>query len=609
MQKHSRNNPIMKKKTPKVRRSTVWGSRTTLLLCLLLATATYAFAASGSSGSGSTSSGTGSGPKLSQDLAAMDPASQVDVIVQYSKAPGSTNVTKVKNLGGSLKKGLTRIKANTYSVRRDKLERLLSDDSMITYISPDRPVQGSLDYAIPTVGADIAGIMFAADGTGVGVAVIDSGITPSNDLRNPATGKSRIVYNQSFVPNDTGTNDVYEHGSHIAGIIGGNGSGSACSNCSVTFKGMAPGVNIINLRALDAYGRGTDAAVIAAIQRAIELKSTYNIRVLNLSLGRGIFESYTTDPLCKAVEDAWKAGIVVVAAAGNYGRDNSSGNQGYGTITAPGNDPYVITVGAMNTMMTKERADDVITSYSSKGPSLLDHVVKPDIVAPGNRIISLLSYSSTTSNLYPDNTIAVSYYKDVGSTTESGVYYRLSGTSMATPMVSGAVALMLQRNPLLTPDQVKARLMKTASKTFPLYSSWTDPVTGMTYNSQYDIFTVGAGYLDVAAAMASTDLAPTTVGVARSPSVAYNSSTGEVYLVSDSSVLWGSSVMWGTSVVWGTSVLWGTNTSGQSVLWGSSVCWGSSTSQGFSVIWGSSVMWGASQSSADAMPMGVKGGY
>ena len=607
MRRNAQATVIMKTSTRNVRRSTVWGSRAVLLLCLLALTATYAFAGK-NSGSGSTSS-TGSGPKLSQDLAAMAPDSQVDVIIQYSKAPGSTNVSKVKNLGGNLKKQLTRLKANTYSVRRDKLERLLSDDSMITYVSPDRPVQGSLDYAASTVGADLAALTFAVDGTGVGVAVIDSGITPSNDLRNPATGKSRIVYSQSFVPNDTVTNDVYEHGSHVAGIIGGNGAYSSCSNCSTTFKGMAPGVNIINLRALDAYGRGTDVAVIAAIQRAIELKSTYNIRVLNLSLGRGIFESYTTDPLCKAVEDAWNAGIVVVVAAGNYGRDNSSGNQGYGTITAPGNDPYVITVGAMNTMMTKDRVDDVITSYSSKGPSLLDHVVKPDLVAPGNRIVSVLSSGSTTSTLYPENNILWSYYKDVGSSLTTPYYYRLSGTSMATPMVSGAVALMLQKNPLLTPDQVKAHLMKTASKTFPLYSSWTDPATGMTYNSQYDIFTVGAGYLDVAAAIASTDLAPTTVGIACSPSVAYNSLTGEVYLVTDSSVLWGSSVMWGTSVVWGTSVLWGSNTSGQSVLWGSSVVWGTSTSQGFSVIWGSSVMWGASQSTADAMAMGVKGDY
>ena len=148
-------------------------------------------------------------------------------------------------------------------------------------------------------------------------------------------------------------------------------------------------MNLINLRVLDQNGAGTDSEVIAAIQTAIALKSTYNIRVINLSLGRPVWESYTLDPLCQAVEQAWKSGIVVVVAAGNYGRDNLAGTNGYGTITAPGNDPYVITVGAMKTMGTAARTDDVIASYSSKGPTLFDQVIKPDLVAPGNLIISL----------------------------------------------------------------------------------------------------------------------------------------------------------------------------------------------------------------------------
>src|SRR5208282_1418967 len=127
------------------------------------------------------------------------------------------------------------------------------------------------------------------------------------------------------------------------------------------------------------------------IQTAIQLKATYNIRVINLSLGRPVFESYTVDPLCQAVEAAYKAGIVVVVAAGNDGRDNSEGTNGYATITAPGNDPYVITVGAMKSMGTPTRADDLIATYSSKGPTAIDHIVKPDIVAPGNLQVSLNS--------------------------------------------------------------------------------------------------------------------------------------------------------------------------------------------------------------------------
>src|SRR5205807_507643 len=155
---------------------------------------------------------------------------------------------------------------------------------------------------------------------------------------------------------------------------------------SQTFKGIAPGANIVNLRVLDENGSATDSQVIAAISQAINLKSKYNIRVINLSLGRGVYESYKLDPLCQAVERAWKAGIVVVVAAGNNGRNQPT--NGYWTINAPGNDPYVLTVGAMKTQGTPDRSDDTIASYSSKGPTLIDHISKPDVVAPGNLLVS-----------------------------------------------------------------------------------------------------------------------------------------------------------------------------------------------------------------------------
>jgi len=256
---------------------------------------------------------------------------------------------------------------------------------------------------------------------------------------------------------------------------------------------------------LDANGAATDSQVIAAISQAVSLKSKYNIRVMNLSLGRAVYESYKLDPLCQAVEKAWKNGIVVVVAAGNNGRYQPT--SGYATVTSPGNDPYVITVGAMKPMGTPQRADDLIASYSSKGPTLIDHVVKPDIVAPGNLLVSTETpgttlYATETNNLVPYN-----YYVHGGGSSPSAYYFTLSGTSMATGVVSGAVADLLQAQPRLTPDQVKARLMKTAYKAFPQSSSVYDPTTGITYTSQYDVFTVGAGYLDIAAALASTDLA------------------------------------------------------------------------------------------------------
>ncbi len=523
----------------------------------------------------------------------------VNVIVQYAAAPSQTNYSAAASAGATLTGQFTSFQGATYSVPLSDVNQLVSSDPTISYISLDRPLAGAVDYGdgAQATSLDIARNL-GFDGSGVGVAVIDSGITSNNDLRLANSTNSRIVYSQNFVPvtttTSTTTSDAYGHGTHVAGIIGGNGYNSTCSNCTVTFLGVAPNVKLINLRVLDQNGQGTDSSVIAAIDRAIALKSTYNIRVINLSLGRGIYESYKQDPLCQAVEKAWKSGIVVVVAAGNLGRDNSFGNQGYGTITAPGNDPYVLTVGAMKTMFTATAADDQIATYSSKGPSAVDQVVKPDIVAPGNGRISLLA--STSATLYANNAstaVPKSFYQTGASSSASSNYYRLSGTSMATPEVSGTVALMLQKNSSLTPDQVKARLMKTASKNFPASSTYTDPTTQVTYVDYYDIFTVGAGYLNVDAALTSGDLAPATAGSALSPTAVYNSSNGTVALVNQ-----GSSVIWGGSVLWGTSVVWGTAVSGNSVLWGSSVSvngnsvlWGASASAE-SVIWGSSVLWG-----------------
>src|SRR5258708_5297883 len=295
-------------------------------------------------------------------------------------------------------------------------------------------------------------------------------------------------------------------------------------------QGVASRVNLINLRVLDANGNGTDSAVVLAIQRAIQLKKSYNIRVINISLGRRVAEPYSLDPVCQAAEQAWKAGIVVVVAAGNYGRDNTMSTNGYATITAPGNDPYVITVGATSTHGTDGTNDDTVTSYSSKGPTLLDHVIKPDLVAPGNRLVSLAATGSTLDRNFAANEVNPQLY---GSYSNTASYFRLSGTSMAPPMVSGAVALMLETSAVLNPDQVKARLMKTASKSYPAFSTATS-TSGASFDIQYDIFTVGAGYLHTYAAVASNE---TPSGTALSP-VAVRDLSGNVLLKADSSSVW-----------------------------------------------------------------------
>src|SRR5215469_4863137 len=327
-----------------------------------------------------------------------------EVIVQFRTAPSFRHHSRVMRLGGSLHGVLGSVNAGVYHVPASAIAALAADDEVV-HISPDHAVHGTLEYAEPTVNANIA-FQYGFDGTGVGVAVIDSGISNSDDLN--ASRSSRIVYSQSFVGN--GTTDAYGHGEHVAGIIGGNAFHSSGPTAIHTFRGIAPNSNLINLRVLDGDGNGTDSGVIAALQTAIALKSKYNIRIVNLSLGRSISESYTLDPLCQAVEQAWRAGLVVVVAAGNGGRDNDQGQNGYGTILAPGNDPYVITVGAMKDESTVIRSDDQIASYSSKGPTAIDHIVKPDILAPGNRIISLQSLGASLETMAPANIPLVSYY-------------------------------------------------------------------------------------------------------------------------------------------------------------------------------------------------------
>jgi serine protease AprX len=541
-------------------------------------------------------------PKIARELRNRVPSGRVDVIVQFTKTPTARHHQKVFSRGGTLNRELRLVKAGSYSVPASELATLAADPE-VAYISPDRPLfstnNGSssavLDYHTDTVNASAAWAQ-GLNGAGIGVAVIDSGIIDIPDLHGQS---NLVVFSQNFVGGTSGSaNDQYGHGSHVAGIIAGTGKNSSGSNYFYAFRGIADNASLINLRVLDKNGAGTDSQTIAAIQMAIQMKRKYNIRVINLSLGRPVYESYTLDPLCQAVEQAWKAGIVVVVAAGNDGRNDNAETNGYGTITAPGNDPYVITVGAMNTRGTPSRSDDQIASYSSKGPTLFDHVVKPDLVAPGNRVISLYTAGLNLDQRYPSNEIPNSLYQTNGNSTASSTYYLLSGTSMAAPVVSGAVALLLQKSPSLTPDQVKALLMQSAYKNFIPYTSATDSVTGQTYNSQADIFTVGAGYLDIQAALSDTSIATLS---AKSPSAAYDPVSGNFYLVNDPSAVWGSNAVWGSSQVWGANEFIGSQSSlsgmnavwGSNALWGSNAMWGTSGTVGFNAMWGTNAMWGS----------------
>src|SRR6266702_4354716 len=295
-----------------VLKTTTWGARLALLALMILLAAGLSLA-------------DGNKHKLSNDLDALKGShngATVDVIIQFNQTPTDAHHQKVQNKGGVLKTKLDFINGAHYSVPVESLDAL-ADDPDVAYISPDRPVHGALDTTVATVNGAYAQTL-GLDGAGIGVAVIDSGVADIPDLHN--------------------SSGAFGHGTHVSGIIASSGASSAGSRYTRQFVGLAPSVNLVNLRVLNQYGLSTDSVVVAAIQRAIQLKSQYNIRVMNLSLCRGVYETASLDPLCQAVEQAWKAGIVVVVAAGNYGRLNTYGNNGYGTITAPGNDPYVITV-------------------------------------------------------------------------------------------------------------------------------------------------------------------------------------------------------------------------------------------------------------------------
>ena len=332
----------------------------------------------------------------------------------------------------------------------------LSRDGSVSHISKDLPVVADMAITNQVTGAEsvwhaVTGLLGVGGtsgfkGTGIGVAVLDSGIAPHSALGDRVSGRVNFVSSEPGV-----TGDPFGHGTHVAGMIGG--SGSAAVGVTTAYSGgSAPAVRFVDVRVLGATGVGYTSDVIAGIDWVIANRAKYGIRIINLSVGHPVAESATTDPLCLAAERAVRAGIVVVASAGNFGQ-TSSGAPILGGITSPGNSPAVITVGAVDTAGTVDRSDDKIASYSSRGPTQYDGALKPDVVAPGTRIVSLEAAKSYLATTYPQWHVA-------GKSTNG--YFRLTGTSMATAVVSGGVALLLDAHPALTPAQVKVALQSGA---------------------------------------------------------------------------------------------------------------------------------------------------
>ena len=313
-------------------------------------------------------------------------------------------------------------------------------------------------------------------GGGVTVAVLDSGVAADSDLVQPT---NRILASVNFADQRLAS-DPGGHGTHIAGIIAGNGSRSGGE-----VVGIAPQANIVDVRVLGSLGSGRISSVVRGIEWVLAHRAVYNIRVINLSFGARANLSYRADPMAAAVEIAWRRGLVVVAASGN-------GGPAGGTVDTPGIDPYAITVGATDDRGTLGRGDDLLAWFSAWGSA--DSNAKPDLVAPGRRIVSIRVPGSALDTLFPDRIVVARN----GST-----YFRLTGTSMATAVVSGAAALLLARRPDLSPDQVKALLVST-----------TQPYGQQSGQVLPDPTAGGSGLLDTYAAMTSalTIPAPPTGG-------------------------------------------------------------------------------------------------
>jgi serine protease AprX len=363
-------------------------------------------------------------------------------------------------------------------------------------------------------------------GAGVGIAVIDSGISPDSDLPS-------VVKKMSFSVNSATTVDVNGHGTFVAGIVAGNGHDSGG-----VFKGVAPGAHLLSLKISGEAGMAYESDTVAALEWVLANKDRYNIRVVNLSINATTPQSYHNSPLDAAVEILWFNGIVVVASSGNTEPDAAVN----AINTAPANDPFVITVGATSEANTIARGDDRVAAFTAYGTSD-DGFFKPEIMAPGKDIVSVLGKHASWSVTYPERVVG------------EGEYFRLSGTSMAAPMVSGAIALMLEREPGLNPDQVKYRLMHATGDAISWQVSDNDPLLTVTY---------AVPYLDVFAAVTDTSTETANTGTAASQLLWTGSDPANWSSVNWGSVNWGS-VNWG-SVNWG-SVNWG------SVNWGS-VNWG-----------------------------------
>ena len=522
--------------------------------------------------------------------AASHPGQNVPVIFE-TRGDTSALVSDVTSVGGSVERRFQIIPAVSAKVPVGSLSEL-SSDSSVAFVSLDAPVvaagsavatkQLATTYAVSVNANDPWSKGY--DGTGIGVAVVDTGITGSSDFvgnaanfDNSTSGSpagNRIVANVAVNASATTTNDGFGHGTHIAGIIGGDSQ-----LLSGQYIGIAPGANLINVKVADDTGAASLGDVIAGMEFVYTNAAAYNIKVVNLSLNSTVAQSYKTDPLCAAAEALWFRGVFVVAAAGNAGPNSV----GY----CPGNDPFVMTVGSIDDRGTSSYGDDLPASWSSYGTSQ-DGFVKPELLTPGVGIISDMDSQSLLYQQHPSHVV-------------SQYYFSMSGTSMSAGVMSGVAALVLQRHPDWRPGQLKCTLMITSRSLSGKNSMFSVPRAGNASNQSTPSCNADLGIAPsigfakllkvgviawvlsqpspVAAAL-SIGLDPTTLG--------FDLTSVTADTLDWSSITW-SSIKW-DSIKWD-SIKWDAIT-WSSIKW-DSIKWDSLTSDGvnFNSITWSSIKW------------------
>lgn len=351
-------------------------------------------------------------------------------VILYTKLPYETLKVHLEKIGGSIKYELPIVNGWSVNLPCNMLNKIAVNKG-VHFIAEDSAVKAQLYIATQEIASRKANDI-GYTGKGITIAFLDTGIYPHPDFTKP---KNRIIAFYDIVNGKKQPYDDNGHGTHVAGDAAGNGNLSGGK-----YKGVAPDANIVSVKVLDAKGTGLSSDILAGMQWIIDNKEKYNIKIVSLSIGETPSLPPFLDPLVRGVDKLWRHGLIVTVAAGNSGPN-------YNTITSPGTSRNVITVGAVDDKRTSDISDDVIASFSGRGSRYLN---KPDIVAPGVKIISTASGNVPIGT---DESIMV-----------NKSYRIASGTSMATPIVAGAAALLLEKNPYLTNTQIKHILKSTTVK-------------------------------------------------------------------------------------------------------------------------------------------------